>query len=243
MAETRFEWALDGEDAGSDPWEFDSIVEVDDTFALDANNPNNGINGYREISTGIANDRAYGIKTWTNTDKTEYWVRFYVYIPSGQDLNQATFMLEIAMFFDGASEIGSFGVRGNGQVVPNEWVSNYRGFTSNSSTNFSLDTRHRIEIQHISDGAAGGLRFYVDGVSVHQNQDQADTDFFDTLHLGVVNAPTYFEAAGYIDFDDIVGDVTQPGAYSDDAPGPPPTGNPVAQIMQQMNQFNGGTLN
>ena len=229
MAETRFDWCLDGEEAGTTPWEFASITDAGSAdFSLSDAAEHNGTYGYRYTSGGNANP-AYGVYTWTNTDKTEYWVRFYIYIASGYALNQQTFPAYLVKLLDGSTVVCEFGIRGNGQTTPNEWGFGLpAALQYGTANNFSLDAWHLIEIKCLVDGENGGVACYIDGSLFKQDLDQAFSLYADTMHMGYY-ATSYIASGGTVDYDDIVGSETQPGAYSDDE-----SGSAVPIILQQM---------
>ncbi len=214
MAETRFEWTLDGEDAGAGtPWEFDSISESGGaTFALDAAAANNGSNGYRFTASA---GNAFGVYAWTNTDKPEYWVRFYMYVNSAMT-GAAFSTTNICILKDGGSQLGRMGFSFSNLGAPNVLRAGWAfGYTSGSSV--PLDQWFRVEIKMVTDGAAGGLQVYLNGVSdiVDLDQDTSGS-FWDNMNFGLADGSP---ASSTVDFDDIVGDVTQPGVNSDDAVG------------------------
>jgi hypothetical protein len=218
MAETRFEWTLDGEDAGSTPWEFDSISSPSSTFALDSTNPNHGTYAYR-FTSDASEGEAYGQYAWTNTDKNEYWVRTYLYIDPDMSLAAGYSANYFMGGFDGGTYLFRIGFRSGGAGPPTEWYCAYKYSGSSSNTNFATGTWLRVEVKFVTSGTVGGYALYVDGDLVISDLDQDTSgEYWDTMRLGLYDNNRQSDG-DYIDFDDNVGDTSQPGVYSDDAGG------------------------
>lgn len=210
MAETGFEWLIDGEDAGATPWEFDSISQFgSSTFELSSERVNHGSYAYKGYSDG--SNPAYGNYDWTNDDKVEYWVRFYIYlglISTGHD-TYSSFRI-----FQGSGDGGTdidFRIRTNDVGEFAYWYLD-APYYQNSGTNFSLDAWHMVEIRHVSHASTGGVEIYIDGDSAISDLDQDTSgEFFNSLQIGVRQA---IGSGDLIYIDDLVGDTSQPGAYS-----------------------------
>lgn len=214
MAETGFDWVLDAEEGGSTPWGFDSITQFGtSTIAPDATNPNNDTNSYRLSPDG--SNPSTAAYSWTNTDKAEYWVRFYLYLPN-VNLDTSWTYATLFRLFDGATEIGNFGVLTNGTPIPYQWWAGPGSVQNVTTTNFSLGAWHLIEIRYVTSATVGGVELYVDGTSVISDLDQDTSgNYFDNFTVGTVSHATVWTNTGEtVDFDDIVGAETQPGAYS-----------------------------
>ena len=80
MPETADILVIDGEDAGSTPWEFDSITEEGDCdFSLQAAAALHGANGYRYTGS-LSYD--YGFGSIAIASQTTLYGRFYIKINS-----------------------------------------------------------------------------------------------------------------------------------------------------------------
>jgi hypothetical protein len=218
LAETRFEWTLDGEDAGSTPWEFDSVTSPSSTFALDSTNPAHGTYAYR-FTADASEGEAYGTYTWTNTDKDEYWVRCYMYIDPDMSMAAGYSANYFMQLRDGGTQVVRLGFRSTAVGAPSEWYCAYEFSGSSSNTGFALGTYLRVEVKFVVDDTNGGYVLYIDGVEAISDLDQDTTGkYIDTMNIGLYDNSRCAED-DYIDFDDIVGDTSQPGVYSDDAAG------------------------
>ena len=185
-------------------------------MALSAANPNNGTYSYRV--TGDNGSTAYGVKSWTNTDKNEYWVRFYVYVPAATTCDAAYGASGAVDFYDGAVYKGRFAFGVDAASTIYRWAM-YFGSYIYDDTNWSADAWHRIECKFVVDDTVGGMAVYVDGDLSMSDLDQDTTGMYiDTLRMGCT-ASKELGNGEFVEFDDIVGNTTQPGAYSDDAGG------------------------
>jgi hypothetical protein len=214
MAESGGLWILDGESAGSTPWEWTAITEGGSaTFALDAGAKNNGSYGYK--FTANASDDAYGRKAITAVD--EIYVRFYLFIPTGFNVGsgggESCF---IAMFNAVLGDEVRFGIGSSiaaGEPTAwNLWV-NYTNNTS--TTNFSLNAWHYIEIRYLKHASTGGGECWVDGTKIVSDLDQAIAAQATQFYLGCQYQTSDIGAGDYLYFDDIKADTSQVGAYAD----------------------------
>ena len=209
---------IDGEDAGSTPWEFDSISEAGSmTLALDSNNPNNGTYAYRVTFDG-SSEQAYGTVSFSpNVD--EIYLRFYLYVPStttGGNWQNAYIvrMLDNSPF----AALVQFYIRtgGDGAFYSWGWIID-QGGSSTSTTNFSTDEWHYVEIHWVSDASVGGATIKVDGDTLVADEDQ-DTSANDlnNIRIGIDPNGSFTGGNGHtLDFDDIkAADDDWVGAYS-----------------------------
>lgn len=218
MAESGGLFILDGEDAGSTPWEFDSVTnEGSNVFSLQAGAKNNGTYGYSIVFDGINND-CYALKAFASA-KNEVYVRAYVYIDSTLVI-PAWGVLGLFSIRDGTTILCKAWVRNNtgSAAVPNTWRVGGQDLTTVlSATNYSTDTWHYIELHwKKGSGADGGAQVWVDGDSILNEFDNNLTAYAaDDIMIG-----TQFDAlpaanGDFLYFDDIKADTSYIGAYSD----------------------------
>jgi len=207
---------INGEDAGTTPWEFDSITnEGSNVFTLDSDATHRGTNGYSVTFDGTNND-CYAVKAF-DVSQDEVYVRGYVYIDSGFTLPeyQTTQLLTIR---DGSTLLADIRIRrgASGSGVPTQWQIRGQDITSTTSTtNFSLGAWHCIEAHwKAGTGADGGVELWVDGNSAFSEMDNNLTVYSaDDITIG-----TYWEAVpangDYLYFDDIKASTEPIGAYN-----------------------------
>ena len=213
MPETGGLFIIDGESAGSTPWEFDSLSEEgSNTVALAAAAKNNGDYGYKITFDGT-NDYAYGIKTFV--EQTELYVRLYVYFPAGLDLGGAYANHFILRLFDGGTYIAGLGVRSTLSTpsTPNQWYFDYR-FAAGYAAGLTTNTWHYIEIRFLQHGSAGGAEGWINGDAIFSDVNQAEAAAVDTIHVGAPGGGSIPGAADYLYIDDIKADTSYIGAYS-----------------------------
>jgi hypothetical protein len=218
---------IDGESAGATPWEFTAIVD-DGTaaFALDGAAKQNGSYGYSATFDG-ASRNCYGRKALS--DLAEIYVRAYVYIPSTFAMTITYTTVTILDLGDGSTIAINFGFYCHGSTVPArwKWKSEVAGINTEatSTTNFSMDAWHRIEIHWVS-AADGGMEILVDGTSIISDLTGQNTSAIALDNLFVGNSEDgggHVPAAGAVFYlDDIKASATGwVGAYSAAAGGHP----------------------
>jgi len=213
--ETGGLFILDGEDAGSTPWEWTSINNSGSaTFALDGAAKNNGSYGY--TFTPDSTNTAYGRKTFTAID--EIYVRFYIFIPTGFNVGTgAGEYVDVAMFNAVLSDEIRFGIYTTSGGVPNSWRFWVNYTPQYSTTNFSLNSWHRIEIRYYKYASTGGGELWIDGTSVLSDYDQTISAQASSFYLGCELATSAPGAGDVLYFDDIKADTSPVGAYSSPA--------------------------
>lgn len=210
MAETGGLWILDGEDAGSTPWEWTAITNAGSaTFALDAAAKQNGDYGYTFDTNGT--DLANGRKAITPID--EIYVRFYIFIPTGFTIGTGPGNYMNVAWFNAGDEV-KFGFAGAEGGVPTKWVARVGYDQTYPTTNFSLNEWHCIEIRYLKHASAGGAEFWVDGDSAASDLDQAQNVQATNFYLGASYISDVIGAGDNIYFDDIKADTSPVGAYS-----------------------------
>jgi hypothetical protein len=165
--------------------------------------------------TPNATDLAYAGKTFTPAD-TGYF-RFYVFFPSTLLVGTgAGENLVFAQFNAILSDDVRFGVITQSGGAPYEWFSRLGGTQFYSTTNFSLNAWHYVEIYYIKGSGTGGANIYIDGSLDASLSSSAQT--VPNQASGIYIGPSYMTATpnGVVYFDDVIGNSTGPiGAYSE----------------------------
>jgi hypothetical protein len=219
MAETGGLFVIDAETNDMSQWT--SYTHPGSaTMAASATAKNNGSYGFLFSANG--SDLAYGGKTFSAVN--DIYVRFYVYIPSG--LNVGTGAGENLMFVDFNAVLSDevrFGVITGAGGTPYQWVSRIAGTQYYSSTNYSADAWHYVEIRYLRGASLnGGAEVWVDG-----SKDASLSNITATMNVQATAfylGPQYLTSAiGAGDsmwFDDIKADTAYVGAYSGGATDP-----------------------
>lgn len=210
--ETGGIFIIDGEDAGSTPWEFDSLTEDDScTIALDSDAKHEGTYGYKILFDGVG-DTAQG--EYAFAEQTEMYVRFYIYIPSTFNLENTWDLEGTFHLLDGVSTLAQFGLSSMGATTPVRWAWAYEFSWSYDDTNFATDTWHYVEIRFLNDGASGGIEVWVDGDKIGTDLDQdTSADKPDNMQIGGL-AGSISPNGDFFYIDDIKADTSYIGAYS-----------------------------
>jgi hypothetical protein len=213
---------IDGEDAGTTPWELDSLTEdAGNTFTLSAAAALHGSGGYKmDIAPGPGGPQCFGERTFTGTN--DIYERFYFYIPSwnqtdGQNTRYAlirdgtTRLVTFYLYWHSASS--TFGVyciiqHGGGSAAI---------YNNIAGSDISLNTPYYIDVRYKGgDAATGGGEIWLNGASKGSNFTlntsayQPDRAQLGTYYYSGVTCPT-----GTIYFDDLLLSTTGPiGAYS-----------------------------
>jgi hypothetical protein len=185
------------------------------TIAASATAKDHGSYGFLFTSNGT--DLAYGGMTFAAVD--EVYVRFYVYIPSS--LNVGTGAGENLMFIDFNAVLSDevrFGVISGAGGFPYQWVSRIAGTQYYSSTNYSADAWHYIEIRYLKGAALnGGAEVWVDG-----SKDASLSNISNTMNVQATKlflGPQYLTSAigagDVMYFDDLKANSAYIGAYAE----------------------------
>lgn len=149
---SEFPFVIDGEDAGSTPWEWDSFIDAGSTvFALDASAANHGSYGY---SVTWKADGAYAYGNYAFTAVSEIYIRQYIKWSSDYEWT-ASGKTGDGIGVRGGSELWRVLCYGAGTVPDRWWFDGPHAGSGTSVTNFSLNAWHMIEI-HIKIAASGG---------------------------------------------------------------------------------------
>ena len=215
---------IDGEDAGSTPWEFTSITEPgSNVFDLNAGAANNGSYGYRAYFEGAEPDRnCRGDFTLGNL--TTIYLRGYVRLSSAFAMPGDYEQVQLFGIFDANVDIINFGAYQHTGGTLQRWFkkSEIAGVNiETDATNFSLNTWHRVEIKFVAGiGSDGIVEIKVDGDTLFGGADTglsssalAADNLMVGSHADVGQEPI---STNYVDFDDIkAADDGWVGAYSD----------------------------
>lgn len=172
MSETADIAVIDGEDAGSTPWEFASIFEgAGNSFTKDAGAAAHGDFGYKLLFGG-ANALTYGA---TAISRTEIYGRGYVYISSGYAFGTSYDLSRIFLLRDASDNlllsiaIKNAGSPGAAEIWRIDGVD--VGYV-NESDHFSTGEWHYIDFHwRAGSGSDGGAQVWIDGDSVLNKMD------------------------------------------------------------------------
>ena len=213
MAETAGSLYLMDAETG-DTSQFTSTTESGtNTFRADDTAEDHGTYGFKLALTN-STATAYGLKTFTDND-TE-WHRFYIYIDPAIDLNSNYAQLYLFKLADGFTTLCDFGIYSQASGTPTKWFFGYKS-ADVSSTNFSTGAWHLIEIKWVRHASTGGVLLYVDGSLILSDVNQdTSAEYADRIYVGkTVSYGANPDNGNYVYFDDIRGNDTQNGAYSD----------------------------
>ncbi len=231
MAETGGIFIIDGEDAGTTPWEFDSINEdLSSTFALAGAAANNGSNGYEATFDGV-DITCHGVFGFAQ--QSEIFIRFYLFVPTGFTIGSTsgryTTIFDLG---DGGFVGATIRIRTTTGGVVNQIGGSYRteAFTF-ESTFFSVNAWHYIEVRFLNDAFNGGMEWWVDGNLISQDLDQdTSSRFMDGFRIGGISSNDQPGANDSFYIDDIKADTSQVGAF-------PPAGT-AATIVPILDHHN-----
>lgn len=221
MAESTGIFLIDGESAGSTPWEFDSISESgSNTFALSSAAANNGSYGYKLTWDGT-NEGCYATKDQAFSTPNDFYLRFYIYIPSGQTIDSSGYLGLMNLVDFTTYAVYSY-IKADGTGTPERWRFVLQGITSyESNTNFTMDAWHYVEVHYVQSSTVGGIQVWVDGDSIIDDltNDTSGAGWeIDSVQFGD-NAGrsigTFDTNGDYIYLDDIKADSSAIGAYTD----------------------------
>jgi hypothetical protein len=208
---------IDGEDAGSTPWEFDSLTEEGgNTFALDAGAAIHGSNGYKVTFAGSDTD-CFAVKSFVA--QTNVYVRYYINFAAWSAADFEIF--QFAPIRDGTSNL---------------IITRFTYRTATSKFNFSVYFQHNaaqpsvfnenglidinkeycIEVQYKKGGiGTGGYSIWVNEILKGSDFTTYDTTNYDPDNVQIgcdaLNIP---DAGSIIYFDSIRVDTSYIGAYS-----------------------------
>jgi hypothetical protein len=244
LPETADIAVIDGEDAGSDPWEFDSIEKNgSNTFELVADAAAHGGYGYRTTYDGV-NTKVIGIKSFAS--QTEVYFRFYIRIKSGFTVTRSGWSFYI---FNGLIDLSrhvnlSIGTTG---FDPTDWELTGDGISGMSTTtNFSLGDWHYIDLYWKAGTGDGAVKLWIDG-DVVSDQSGLNTGAvgLNKLQLGSAIEQGDPTNGDYIDYDDLLVSTTGPlGEYfgGGDAVGGVGVQSSVQSTLTRIEQFNANII-
>lgn len=194
MAETADIFVIDGEDAGTTPWEWDSLVEeAGNTVTLSAANPAHGSYSY-EIAFGGSNDRVYA--TVSFTELTEIYFRFYFEF---NQFSADTGEIRLLYLSDiGVNACGFLYLQGTGAGNGIGYTLLHRDNTGlRTAVDHSADeiffpnTRYWIDIHWVQGSSNdGGIEMLLNGVAQGGETNRTNDDFTpDALWVGNIYAP------------------------------------------------------
>jgi hypothetical protein len=217
MAEAEGVFLLDGEDAGSTPWEFGSLTqEGSNIFALDAAAADHGSYGYRASFDGT-NEGCYATKSYTN--QTDLYFRFYVRINSGFNCTEEG-EVTLLSWYVGGSITARITIYASGSTTPNRFIYyvDWAG-QKESSTGFAIGSWIRVEVRLVVHASTGGMLVWVNGTQIvdaklaltYNTSDYAHN----TLYVGNRTGLAVPGSGDSIDFDDIKCDTSPIGEYAE----------------------------
>jgi len=213
VAETADIAVINGEDAGTTPWEFDSIsAETGCVFELDVAAALHGSSGYKHVNTGN-NEYAYGTKAIT--EQTEFYIRFYLQLNDVITQYGGSQPIFIALTDGGVTKF-HFGAITNGSTKAAEsWRYNRNGIYLSDATNFSENVPHYVDMYFkAGSGANGVFTLWVDSTEIESITGQDYSAIaIDGIKVGQVNASVTVDS-GSVYIDDILLSTTGPiGPY------------------------------
>jgi hypothetical protein len=220
MPETADIAVIDGEDAGSTPYEFDSLVEEgSNTFTLQAAAAAHGSYGYQLLYDG-SNNECSGLRSFIG--QTNTYLRFYVKFHSYAlpvDLNysnwnvlckEGNYVIYISFYWDEPTSIMGYRLYGkNGASYSLLVDKRYNQI-------FEPEIRYRLEF-HVKAANPGGYEFWIDDSAVFSDLTSYDVSSWipNELVIGSV-AGHNPEAGSSVYIDDVLLSTTGPiGEYSE----------------------------
>lgn len=199
---------IDAENTVS-PYGFDSVtIEGTMTFAPDVSAKYTGSYGFKIVADGT-NDEADGYVNFTN--QSEIYVRLYVYIPTGFSVQAATGTAIFIYLRDSAGQTAcAAGIRGSEDSTPNQWIMKYLTAAQYSTTNFSFDTWHCMEIHYLVADSVGGCEMWIDGDSVLTDLNQTTSNQAADVYIGLSAQGDICGASDYLYMDNIKAATTGP---------------------------------
>ena len=170
------------------------------------------------------NRDAYGTENFTAV--TEFYAKFYVYIDAlAYNVNDSGYLCTLTTGDNGTLLLGLKAGRAKLIGGVDRWYTVGQGLTSaDTTTNFSFDAWHKVELYWKQGSGSAVHRVTIDGTVIREQTtgtSTASATQFNVGHIGGDN-PT----GGTIYYDEIEGYDAIPSV--------------VPRIMQAMNQFTGG---
>jgi hypothetical protein len=213
MAEATGVFLIDGEDAGSTPWEFAYLTqEGTNTIALAAAALNNGSYGYRVAFDGT-NEGCYG--TYSYTNQTDLYFRFYVRINTGFN-TPSDGLVALCSWYAGGSVAARVGILSDGGTTPNTWrlINDWAGSASQTS-GFAIGSWVRIEVRLVVHASTGGWQVWVNGTFLEDHLTFNTAGYAtNSIRIGNDLAFAVPGSGDSIDFDDLKCDTAYIGAYA-----------------------------
>lgn len=161
-------------------------------------------------------DECYGVMA--TGSESEFYCRMYIYLDSS--IGGSSFASEWVMVL-GDGGVFTYGVRAGFQLnnsgVPYRWrIYSVNGdIDITSTTNFSLDAWHCIEVHWVQSATVGGAQVWVDGTSIVSSfTHDTSSRTVDNCYFGMATG-TVLSASSLIYFDDIKADTSYIGLYAD----------------------------
>lgn len=232
MAESGGILIIDAEDAGTTPYEFDSLFEDGScTLTVDAAAKNNGSYGYLMTFDG-ANNSIYGQVGFT--EQTTIYARAYFYFPSSLSAASADTWMPLVLYDDTVALCYlRLYMATDGSMTRQRFYylhDSGQSYEALDNGSVSSDAWHYIELRYTSGNGTGVAACRIDGVQVDGGHtDLINTGACDSIRVGQVSAlvPDENDVAYFDDVKLATDDWV--GAYSD-AGG----GSAVPVILQQM---------
>ena len=209
---------IDGEDAGSTPWEFDSLVEEGgNAIALSAASAIHGSNGYEITYAGTDID-VHGVKDFA--EEADTYLRFYINFKSWVAANNTETTWRVLK--DGTTTlcyfqpryltaVPSFGYAL--QIIHNGGVA---AVINKVATDiFQIDQEYYLELRYKSGGiGTGGYEFWIDGVSEGSDFATYDTSDYGANRIEIGTTAGTVPGNGSVVYVDDIKVATGPiGAY------------------------------
>lgn len=218
MAESGGLFIIDAETNDLSQFNEDIVQEGSCTIAASVSAKNNGSYGLLLTGDGT-NDRFSGTyDLGAGGVQAEIYARCYIYIPSTLRTTGAWYNVFV-MWLANGGHICRMGFQANASAVPLRW-SVYLGATAiTSTTNFSMDAWHRLELHYVKEADTGGIEAWVDGTSIGTDLDQTTTQDVRYCEFGCTSNSNPLTDEHYFHLDDIKVDTSPVGAYSDASAG------------------------
>ena len=217
MAETANIFVIDGEAAGTTPWEWTSLTEEgSNTFALDPNAKNNGVNGYKATLDGT-NDLCYGEKSIAGTPSTIY-IRGYFYFPSS---NYPYSQAGTARYFNlcairsATQDLALLRITAGSSGIT-KTIFYYRTDTTlNQALSGSISTGawHYIELYYKIHASSGEASLWIDGsLETAKTGLNTSSNTITNYRAGILygQTPTDMDPNEYFYIDDVLANTTGP---------------------------------
>ena len=192
-----------------DNTQYDGVTNVSpSTFTITTDSKYSGSYGAK-VEPDSGSITAYGYVNYAST--SEQWERYKIYVPSTFFVGGSFKNVYNIAITDGTNNLLRFGFGGDGSGNPIRWVytmSDNTGTPSaNSTTNFSTNAWHLIEVHRKVNGSVGGYEIWVDSTSIYSDFARNVSVNSTQSRLGVpsVTSGTDFNDTNYFYVDDWAG--------------------------------------